>query len=272
MDFAADLRAPTPSAAAEKAVPVRAELVERTAAIARRFAEAERRLLDGLATRLSTFQRLLASPDQVLATPRQRRDLARERLRTSWRAGLDRRRLRLSRAAQILARHAPDVELARAGERLKGLSARLRQGLLARIGLAKQARAAAQQRLDGASGRLARAVAAKTQAARARLAQLEQLRQSFGHASVLARGFALVRDASNRLVRNAAEIKRDQELSLQFADGEVSAKALGVKALGVQPVGKGLDEAAARKSGPRSEKSRLATKRKTRYDDQGSLF
>ena len=73
IDFAADLRAPTPTAAAEKAVPVRVELIEQIATLARRLAGAERRLLDNQASRLASFRRLLASPDQALATPRQRR-------------------------------------------------------------------------------------------------------------------------------------------------------------------------------------------------------
>ena len=62
---------------------------------------------------------------------------------------------------------------------------------------------------------------------RERLARLEQLRQSLGHASVLARGFALVRDEDNRLVRAAAAVAAGQRLRLQFADGEIAAKALG---------------------------------------------
>jgi exodeoxyribonuclease VII large subunit len=152
IDFAADLRAPTPTGAAEKAVPVRAELIEQIATLARRLAGAERRLLDNQASRLANFKRLLASPDQALATPRQRRDLAQERMRAALRRGLDRRRLRLSRAAQVLARHSPRAELARAGEKLKGLSARLHQGLFARIALAKQERAGAKQRLNAAIG------------------------------------------------------------------------------------------------------------------------
>jgi len=58
-----------PTAAAEKAVPVRVELIEQVAVLARRLAGAQRRLLDVQATRLATFRRLLASPDQALGGP-----------------------------------------------------------------------------------------------------------------------------------------------------------------------------------------------------------
>jgi len=215
--------------------------------------------LDNQTARLAAFKRLLASPDQALATPRQRRDLAQERLRSALRGGLDRRRLRLSRAAQVLARHSPQAELARAGEKLKGLSARLRQGLFARIALAKQERAGAKQRLDAASGRLARAFLAKMLERRARLAQLEQLRQSLGHTSVLSRGFVLVRDEEDRLVRAAAAVTAGQKLRLQFSDGEIAARALD-------------ENEAPPKPAPPTEKQRSPPVRKRRNDDQGSLF
>jgi exodeoxyribonuclease VII large subunit len=266
IDFAADLRAPTPTGAAEKAVPVRAELIEQIATLARRLAGAERRLLDNQASRLANFKRLLASPDQALATPRQRRDLAQERMRAALRRGLDRRRLRLSRAAQVLARHSPRAELARAGEKLKGLSARLHQGLFARIALAKHERAGAKQRLNAASERLALAFLANMRERREKLARLEQLRQSLGHASVLARGFALVRDEDNRLVRAAAAVAAGQRLRLQFADGEIAAKALG----GKEPVAGG--EPPRGHAPPPPEKPRPAPARKRKNDDQGSLF
>jgi exodeoxyribonuclease VII large subunit len=57
------------------------------------------------------------------------------------------------------------------------------------------------------------------------LGQLDQLRRSLGHESVLARGFALVRDERDRLVRRAGDVVAGERLTLQFADGTVRARA-----------------------------------------------
>jgi exodeoxyribonuclease VII large subunit len=254
IDFAADLRAPTPTAAAEKAVPVRVELIEQVAVLARRLAGAQRRLLDVQATRLATFRRLLASPDQALGGPRQRRDLAQERLRAALRSGYDGRRLRLARAGQTLARHSPQAELARVSEKLKGLSARLEQGLRGRIVLAKQERNSAKERVDALGLRLARVAAASLPERQARLAQLEQLRQTLGHASVLKRGFALILDEADGLIVAASAVAAGQKLRVRFADGEVAAQALPNE----QP------------SAPTPRRARAA--KPTGGGDQGSLF
>jgi exodeoxyribonuclease VII large subunit len=103
------------------------------------------------------------------------------------------------------------------------------------------------------------------------LARLEQLRQSLGHASVLARGFALVRDEENRLVRAAAAVAAGQRLRLQFADGEIAAKALeGKEPLeGEAPLGR---EEPPRSLAPPPEKPRPAPARKRKNGNQGSLF
>jgi exodeoxyribonuclease VII large subunit len=224
IDFAADLRAPTPTGAAEKCVPVRAELVERTATLARRLAGAERRMLDAQCARLATLARLLPTIEQLFATPRQRADRAGERLRASLHRGLDARRLRLSRASHLLSRHSPQAELARIAERVKGLGARLKQAMLARRTLARHQQAGARQQLASAAARLARAYRSLVAQRRAHLEQLEKLRQSLGHRAVLARGFALVRDETGGLLRSVGEIADGQRLDIEFADGHVKAR------------------------------------------------
>jgi len=259
IDHAADLRAPTPTGAAEKCVPVRLELIERTATLARRLAGAERRLLEHRRVRFAGLARALPTAEAALAVPRQRADRASERLQTAQRGGLDARRLRLSRAAQFLARHSPQAELARAGARLEGLGARLRQGLAARASLARQQNAAAAQRLESAGRRLERAFKAYLAQRRTRLDQLDKLRQTLGHKAVLARGFALVRDEAGALVRAAGSVAAGQALGIEFADGWVFARAEG-----------GGGPAPAIVSAP--DKLARAKKAKPPGGNQGSLF
>ena len=225
IDFVADLRAPTPTGAAEKCVPVRAELVEQTANLARRLAGAERRLLDANRRQLASLQRVLPAGAQLLLAPAQRADRAGERLRSTLRRALDGKRLGLSRVSHVLARHSPQAELARASERLKGLQARLRQGLVARRALARREAEDAQRRLDHAEQRLRSAFIRIIDERQARLDRLDQLRRTLGYEQVLARGFALVRDETGALLRQAADVATGQRLDIQFADGRIAAQA-----------------------------------------------
>jgi exodeoxyribonuclease VII large subunit len=250
IDFAADLRAPTPTGAAEKCVPVRAELIERTSILARRLHAAERRLLDHQRHRVSTLSRLLLAPERLLSVPRQRVDRAAERLRSALHRSADARRLRLSRLSQLLSRHSPEAELARTTERINGLGARLRQALSARRRLALQQHSGDARRLQQDGERLRRAFLGLLSQRRERFLQLEQLRLSLGHAAVLARGYAIVRDESDALVARAQSVSSGQKLSIQFADGKVQARAEG----------KDSQPAPARRE------------RKSRSGGQGSLF
>jgi exodeoxyribonuclease VII large subunit len=225
IDFVSDLRAPTPTGAAEKCVPVRAELIEQTATLARRLAGAERRLLETSRRHLASLQRVLPAGAQLLMPPTQRTDRAGERLRAALRRALDARRLRLSHLSHVLARHSPQAELARASERLKGLHARLRQGLVSRRAQARSEAEAGRRRLDHAELRLRSAFFRVISERQARLDRLDELRRSLGHESVLARGFTLVRDETGALLRQAKDVAPGARLDIQFADGRIGARA-----------------------------------------------
>jgi exodeoxyribonuclease VII large subunit len=230
IDLAADLRAPTPTAAAEKAVPVRAELIEQAAVLSHRLQGAERRLLDEKRARLAALKRHLASPDRALASPRQRRDMALSRMTAVLRASLDRRRLRLARATSLLLRHAPQAEFARALERLRGVSARLAQAMRARRALEVERVAFSHRRALQASERLERAFRASLAAKRSALARLDELARSLGPGAALARGFVLVRDSSGQIVRSARALVPGERLLLTFSDGVGAVRVLGDEA------------------------------------------
>ncbi|MFY9657183.1 MAG: exodeoxyribonuclease VII large subunit [Methylocystis sp.] len=259
IDLAADLRAPTPTAAAEKAVPVRAELIEQTAVLARRLEGAQGRLMDERRARLMALKRHLASPDRALATPRQRRDLAQQRLCAALRAGLDARRLRLARASGLLLRHSPQAEFARACEWLRGLSARLAQAMRARRSLEAERVEFARRRAQQAAERLLRAYRSGLEARRSALARLEALSRSLGPEAALARGFVLARDESGQIIRSARALVAGERLSLTFSDGVIPARVLGDDA-SETPVKQEL-VSQKRRSAPRAPNK-----------DQGSLF
>ncbi len=254
IDFVADLRAPTPTGAAEKAVPVRVELFEHLAVRASRLEGARRRAMEQRHALLSTLARLLPPGDALLASPRQRLDRAAERLGAGVRAAKDGRRLRVSRAAALLARHSPQAELARVREKLRGLGTQLRQGYIARAVLARQENAAARQRLAGAAQRLDRAVAGLIVRSQERLDRLSRLQDSLSHRSVLARGFALVRDEHGALVRSVAQAPPGTGLDIEISDGRIAARA-----------------GAATPDPPAPPQPRRRVRR-LGGDDQGSLF
>jgi exodeoxyribonuclease VII large subunit len=259
IDLAADLRAPTPTAAAEKAVPVRAELIEQVAVLARRLEGAQRRLMDERRARLAALKRHLASPDRALATPRQRRDLAQQKLSSALRGALDARRLRLARAAGLLLRHSPQAEFARACERLRGLSARLRQAMRGRRALEAERVQFARRRAAQAAERILRAYRLSLEARRHALARLDALARSLGPEAALARGFVLARDSSGRIVRSARALVVGERLSLAFSDGVAPVRVLG---------GEAQEPAVKQELAP----ARRRAAGRAAPEDQGSLF
>jgi exodeoxyribonuclease VII large subunit len=241
IDLVADLRAPTPTGAAELAVPVKADLEAILAGLAARLAHAIRRGSDRRREALKALTRALPATEQILAMPRQRFDAAAGRLMRALVESTARRRLRLqslrlqpttlSRRIGELSRGTEQcgVRLARAAERLLRMRRvefdRIGQRLVIRPFLRRTSEA--RTSLLSLAGRLDRCLEAKIQRCRLQLDQAERVRASLDHRAVLARGFALVRDEAGEPVTRAAAVRPAVRLSLQFADGEVDALAAG---------------------------------------------
>lgn len=280
IDHAADMRAPTPTAAAELAVPVKADLLAKTASLASRLAGARSRLFERRWSDLRSLARALPSGEEILALPRQRADRAGEKLHALAANLVQARRLRLARAGSALAKHSPQAELARRREQLRGASARLQRAqpfiaarpreklsaLEARLTVAMASRAAnareriiaQRERIKTLQQRMRKAQDGALQNARLRLKGLEQLRQSLGYKNVLARGFALVRDDARRPLRQAAGIAPGAAISIEFSDGSIGAVADGGPAPSGKPAEKPQPKASIRAPG--------------RPGGQGSLF
>jgi exodeoxyribonuclease VII large subunit len=201
IDFAADRRAPTPTAAAEIAVPVRADLVEALADLDRRQRQASRRLIAERRRHLEGLARGLRGPRELLALASQRFDDVAERLGRALRALVEVRRAQLAALAAALRPLLLRQELRRERERIVGLGQRL-----------------------GRAGRL------RLDEARRRVQAAERLLQGLSYENVLMRGFAVVRDGGGAPVTLAAATAPGMALDIQFKDGRVGAHVDGGEA------------------------------------------
>ncbi|MEM1383024.1 MAG: exodeoxyribonuclease VII large subunit [Pseudomonadota bacterium] len=250
IDYAADRRAPTPTGAAEMAVPVRAELVATLASLEARRMTGVARSLEERRRRIGDLARGLPRPQALLELPRQRLDLAVARLPTPARL--------IGDAATVLER----------------LATRLPAGLRERIKLAERAVAArtggfgpwllrgrtqrSGERLGDTARRLAPAMERTWRARADRLAALARLLSSLGYRQTLARGYAVIRTAEGTVQTRAAGIAVGTALEIELQDGRLPAQAASTDA-------------------PRTEqkpKSRKQAPRTTKTDKtgQGSLF
>lgn len=222
IDFAADRRAPTPTAAAEIAVPVRADLATWLAETEARMARAARSRVEGHGQRLRDLSRALGRPETLIAPARQRFDLMSDRLAPALRMVTVRKRAGF---APLEARIAPAIlrrYLAQEGRRLETLAARLAPALARTRLEAERANTRNRATLEGLGDRLARAPQARLAALAERLDRLDRMRQTLGYRETLKRGYAVVR-AGETLVTRAAEAAAAATLEIEFHDGRVPA-------------------------------------------------
>jgi exodeoxyribonuclease VII large subunit len=263
IDFVSDRRAPTPTAAAELAVPARADLVADLQHKAARLLGGLNRLVQEQRLRLGRAERGLPDLPALVGTARQRVDDRAERLRLALPNLLTARRAALVRVERAM----PDLpgHLAASRERVRDRGLRLRLALpnlvsARRAELERQGRlppphqaiaarraalAVAGAHLAGGlrhavagsrvrAGRtLARLTAAPLRASvresRAHLAGLAARLESVSPEAVLKRGYALVFDAAGHPLTTAAVVSPGARLRLKFGDGDVRATADGGK-------------------------------------------
>ena len=214
VDFAADWRAPTPTAAAERAVPVRADLIAQVAMLDARLDRAMARLVAQRRERAEALARQLPPPRALLALPIQRADDLFDRLPRGLKASTAFWRTRAMSAGAALR---PALILARRDMALRNFVQAA--GALDRAGL--KAVTTDRARLAAGSARL-RPFLVATLAARAtaRLGEAGRLLGSLGPEQVLARGYALVLDPKGHLITTANAAKANPVLTIRFADGD----------------------------------------------------
>ncbi len=209
IDHAADSRAPTPTAAAEAAVPVRADLVGYIDDQGARMRHGTRRIAGGARDRLRAAAAGLPRPAMLVAEQRQRLDFAASHLLTGLRHMQQRKALALARVAPRVAPAALARQAAEGRRRLELAGARLTPGRQVQDG---------RKRLGELATRILPAFRRGIEIERRKLAAAYKLLVSVSYRAVLARGFALVTDAEGELVRSAAQVGPGQPLTITAAD------------------------------------------------------
>jgi exodeoxyribonuclease VII large subunit len=235
IDLVADARAPTPTKAAEWAVPKYAELAESTEKFGLRLTSAARRSLQSARTYLKAATRGLPRLEDIVALPRQRFDACEKQLARALLANTRAHHTRYVRTASRLRPGPIRQRIAVCGERAAFLQARAGQALLNRL--------SARRRQLESSGKLL---------------------ASLSYHGVLQRGFVLVRDSDGRMVREAASLHAGDALEMEFRDGRVDAETRSVRAAGAKDGG---HAAAAAEPDPQVRRTR-----RPRGSGQGSLF
>lgn len=191
-DFVADLRAPTPSAAAEKLSPNQQDWLDQLSRLEERLLLAARRRLASLGDMLERLRRGLRDPRRQLQDQAQRLDELDQRLRVGMQVQLRRHDERFCQARTRMAAQSPQRLLAPAAERIELLARRLERALVQK-----------QERLNQ-----------RFQLATSKLDLVSPL-------ATLGRGYAIVGSATRPILRRADEVQAGDRITARLAHGRL---------------------------------------------------
>ncbi|MEM7319409.1 MAG: exodeoxyribonuclease VII large subunit, partial [Pseudomonadota bacterium] len=238
IDFVSDQRAPTPTAAAELAVPVRLDLLAWTGEQGARLSRAASDAISRRIQRLADLSRALPRPDSLLEAPRQQLDLSADKLTNALMRGVQSRRLDL---AELSAHLRPATLRGLVGsrrDRLRNIAARLSPRPIER-NLSDR-----QEALSRLTDRMHSAQESRFDRLRQYIETTDRVRETLGYRATLDRGYAVVR-AEDQVITSKKSAASRTAFEIEFADGRLTVGA------GKKP--------ASRKTGPDAP-------------DQGTLF
>lgn len=196
-DFVSDMRAPTPSAAAELVVPDGEALAHRLGRMEQVMSRAVSTSLEKHQALLKGFSRgaLSRSPERVLKDPLQRLILARRDLDDAvTQSVLDQGSI-INALNLRLSVHRPEAIIDRRFDKLKHLSQKLTSAAVEKVNHHTQ-----------------------------HISELSSVLRTLGPESVFARGFSVTQDADGNIIKDAAELKKGDEITTRFLEGKVSSK------------------------------------------------
>lgn len=270
IDHVADQRAPTPTGAAEMAVPVRHDLENTVATLHLRNVQAMQRSLDRHRQALRSLARAMPALDSLFGMPRQRFDTAAQRLTSALSANTVAHRTKLIKAGSQVSPRMLAIHFARARDRKTQATLRLgtimariverRRNDWRRVGTLKpelllRQTSLGRTALKDRKARMDRAFVSGFSRLSQKLEGQAQLLKLVSYQSVLQRGFALVRDGDGQPIRAASQTSLHQHISLEFADGRVAAV---------------VQDGAAAPQAPKPKPKKAAKEKPT--ENQGKLF
>ncbi|MCP4393623.1 MAG: exodeoxyribonuclease VII large subunit [Alphaproteobacteria bacterium] len=232
IDYVSDLRAPTPTGAAEKAVPVRMELLAAVKDLEARHINAARRLFDEMSLRIQGLARGLLSPTQFIEECVQRLDDRMDRVGSAFNALFNGGELQLARLSGML--RSPANRIDEAIEVVNQLSGRLPVAF------------------DRTYGDVSR-----------QFLELSERHDNCSYEKVLARGYAIIHDDAGKIVDSVAIARSRANLSIEMIDGSV-----GVSVDGGSPPPASKNTPKPKKIKPKSTAKKLASS----PISQGDLF
>ncbi|WP_303289374.1 exodeoxyribonuclease VII large subunit [Marinobacter sp. SS5-14b] len=198
-DFVADLRAPTPSAAAEKISPDQQDWLRRLNEQHSRLGQSARRLLQRLDKQLGHLSARLRDPRRALQDKAQRMDELDMRLNKAMRQKLEQQTLKSSHLAQRLATQSPGKSLARTREQVTQLNERLQLAIRQHLKQQHEKLHFSAQTLNVVSP-----------------------------LATLGRGYAIVKDDQGSIIRDASQLSEGQPIQARLGHGSITAKVTEV--------------------------------------------